>query len=105
MYSKLLEMTGQKCYTLTADNAAIMHVADDGIIIVYESGNELFIPRQMVVDAINTLKEQGKLTVKDVHEGITEENGARTDRLMAVLRKLPNVTFVKRPRVLYYNED
>ncbi len=51
----------------------------------------------MVNEAINQLKRQGQLTVEDVHEGITNRRGPITDRLFAVLRKLPGVTFDKRP--------
>jgi hypothetical protein len=38
MYDKLLQMSGQKCYTLTADNEAVMSVDDDGVTITYLSG-------------------------------------------------------------------
>ena len=103
MYELLLKMNGDVCYTLTADNPAKMYVDEQGIEIVYPTGNSTFIPRKMVIEAISQLKRQGKLTVEDVHEGITNRRGPITDRLMAVLRKLPGVTFDKRPRVLYYN--
>jgi hypothetical protein len=102
MYSQLISMSGEKCFTLTANNPAEMYVDEDKVTIVYPSGNSLDIPRGMVVEAINMLKRKGTLTVYDVHEDITHRHGARTDRLMAVLRKLPGVTFDKRPRVLYY---
>lgn len=102
MYELLKKMSGEDCYTLTADNPAKMYVEEQGIEIVYPTGNSTFIPRSMVIKAINQLKRQGKLTVKDVHEGITLRRGPITDRLMAVLRKLPGVTFDKRPRTLYY---
>jgi hypothetical protein len=95
-------MNGEKCYTLTADNESIMYVDENGVTIVYPTGNELHIPRSMVVEAFNLLKRQGVLTVEDVHETITHRNGARTDRLFAVLRKIPGVRFDKRPRKLYY---
>jgi hypothetical protein len=104
MYDLLMKMSGEDCYTLTADNPAKMYVEDRGIEIVYPTGNTTFIPCGLVIDAFNQLKRQGRLTVEDVHEGITNKRGPITDRLMAVLRKLPGVTFDKYPRALYYNE-
>ena len=103
MYELLMEMSGEKCYTLSRDNPATMWVGEDGIEVVYPSGNSVYIPRAMVVKAINLLINRGKLTVDEVHLEITDEHRNRTDKLMAVLRKLPGVTFDKIPRVLYYN--
>lgn len=105
MYGKLIQMSGGKCYTLTAHHEAAMHVDEEGVTITYSTGNKLFIPRQMIEEAINLLMKKGVLTVEDVHEGITNRNGARTDRLMGILRKLPGVTHDKRPRVLYYSKQ
>jgi hypothetical protein len=102
MYETLMGMSGEKCYTLTADKPADMYVDDQKVTIVYPSGNSLDILRSLVMQAINMLMLKKKLTVADVHEEITQGNGARTDRLMAVIRKLPGVTFDRRPRVLYY---
>jgi hypothetical protein len=102
MYELLMEMSGEDCYTLTLDNPAKMYVEEGGIEIVYPTGNMTFIPRDMVEKAIDQLTRQGYLTVKDVHEGITNRRGPLTDRLFAVLRKLPGVTSDKRPRKLYY---
>jgi hypothetical protein len=102
MYELLMEMSGEDCYTLTADKPAKMYVGESGIEIVYPTGNSKFIPRNMVNQALNELKRHGMLSVEDVHEGITNRNGPITDRLMAVLRKLPGVPFDKRPRKLYY---
>ena len=102
MYELLMKMSGEDCYTLTLDNPAKMYVGEQGIEIVYPTGNTTFIPQKMVNKAINQLKRQGQLTVEDVHEGITNRNGPITDRLFAVLRKLPGVEFDKRPRKLYY---
>ena len=79
-----------------------MYVGLLGITVVYPTGNECWLPRSMVEEAIHRLKTTGKLTVADVHEGITHRNGPKTDRLMAVLRMLPGVTFQKVPRELYY---
>jgi hypothetical protein len=78
-------------------------VGEDGIEIVYPSGNSVFIPREMVVKAISMLINRGKLTVDEVHFDITNKHRNRTDKLMAVLRKLPGVSFDRIPRVLYYN--
>jgi len=80
-----------------------MWVGENGIDVVYPSGNTVFIPRAMVVKAINMLINRRKLTVDDVHFEITNEYRTRTDKLMAVLRKLPGVTIGRFPRVLYYN--
>lgn len=99
----LIKMSVEKCYTLTRDNPAIMWVSEDGIDVVYPSGNIMFLPRTMVVKAINMLINQGALTVDEVHFEITNEYRTRTDKLMAVLRKLPGVTIGRFPRVLYYN--
>jgi len=103
MYRKLMEMSGEPCYTLTFGREATMHVDEKEVTIVYPSGNDRKIPRVMVEQAIGILLKTGRLTVSDVHEGITNRNGAQTDRLMAVLSKLPGVTDDRRPRVLYYS--
>ena len=89
MYESLMEMSGEKCYTLSRDNPATMYVDKDGIEVVYPSGNTVFLPRAMIIKAINRLINQGKLTVDEVHHEITNEHRTRTDKLMAVLRKLP----------------
>lgn len=39
----LVRMSGEKCYTLTAENEADMFVEDDGVVIEYQSGNSLFV--------------------------------------------------------------
>jgi hypothetical protein len=105
MYNLLMSMSGEKCFTLTFNNPAEMIVDEEKVTIVYPSGNSLDIPRSMVVTAIDLLQRQGKFTVDDVAERITDFDGPRTDRLMAILRKLPGVTFDKRPRVLYYQSQ
>jgi hypothetical protein len=105
MYHRLMGMSGEKCYTLTTDNPAEMYVDDSKITIIYPSGNQLEIPRGMVLEAIIMLIRQRSLTVEDIHEKITHRQRACTDRLMAVLRKIPGVTFDKRPRVLYYKPE
>lgn len=104
MYELLLEMSGEKCYTLSRDKPATMFVGEDGIEVIYPSGNTVFIPRSMVVRGINMLVNRQKLTVDEVHHEITNEHRTRTDKLMAVLRKLPNVQIQRYPRELYYNE-
>ena len=103
MYELLMQMSGEKCYTLSHDNPATMWVGEDGIEVVYPSGNAVLLPRAMVVKAINMLVKRGKLTVDEVHFEITNQRRKRTDKLMAVLRKLPGVTFDRYPRALYYN--
>jgi hypothetical protein len=55
----------------------------------------------MVSDAIHKLQVKGVLTVEEVHEDITDRHGPQTDRLLAVLRELPGVTFTSSPRALY----
>ena len=102
MYELLMQMSGEKCYTLSRDNPATMWVIEDGIEVVYPSGNSVFLPKAMVVKGINMLINRGKLTVDEVHHEITNEHRTRTDKLMAVLRKLPGVTFDRIPRALYY---
>ena len=105
MYELLMQMSGEKCYTLSRDNPATIWVGEDGIDVVYPSGNTVFIPRAIVVKAINMLINRRKLTVDEVHFEITNEYRTRTDKLMAVLRKLPGVSFDMVPRVLYYNKS
>ena len=104
MYELLIEMSGEKCYTLSRDYPATMLVGEDGIEVIYPSGNIVIIPKTMVLNAINMLINQGTLTVDDVHLLITHENRTRTDKIMAVLRKLPGVTIEKLPRVLNYTK-
>jgi hypothetical protein len=100
-----MDKNGENCYTLTLDNPAKMFVAEDGVEIVFPTGNTIFIPRKMVDKAISQLIRQGSLSVENVHEGITNHNGPITDRLFAVLRELPGVTFDQRPRKLYYRRN
>ncbi len=102
-YDQLLKMSGQKCYTLSIDSEATMLVDQNEVTIIYPSGRELTIPRDMVVEGINWLRNNNRLSVYDVHEKITHRHRTRTDKLMAVLRKLPGVTFRRIPRELYYN--
>jgi hypothetical protein len=97
-----MQMSGEQCYTLSRDNPATMWVGEEGIEVVYPSGFSVFIPRAMVVKAINLLINRRKLTVDEVHHEITNQHRTRTDKLMAVIRKLPDVTFDRIPRVLYY---
>jgi hypothetical protein len=104
MYCELKKYNGQKCFTLTRNNPAVMYIDDWKVTIVYPSGNSLEIPRPMIMEAIHKLQAQGYLTLEEVHEVITQRNGPRTDRLLAVLRELPGVTFTSSPRVLYYSQ-
>ena len=102
-YSELKKLNGQKCYTLTQDRPATMYIDDNGVTIVYPSGNSLLLPRSMITEAVHRLQSNGSLTLQEVHEEITHRNGPQSDRLMAVLRTLPGVTFSAVPRVLYLN--
>ena len=104
MYFELKSVNGQKCFTLTQNKPAMMYVDDWKVTIVYPSGNSLDISRAMIMEAILKLKTHGYLTLDDVHYDITHGDGPRTDRLMAVLRNLPGVTFTSSPRALYYSQ-
>lgn len=103
-YALLQNISGENCFTLSSDNPAEMEVDQNGITVIYPSGHEVFIPRQMVELAIHTITTRGELTVDDVHLGITKKHRTRTDKLMAVIRKLPGVTIQKYPRKLFYNK-
>ncbi len=102
MYSVLMSKDGKLCRTLSQGKPAVMHVEPRQITIEYDTGNTTTLPRDMVDEAITKLMAQGFLSLEDVHEGITKRRGARTDRLMAVLRELPGVTFKSSPRELYF---
>jgi hypothetical protein len=100
LYAELMKKDGQNIYTLTRNIPARMRVDDQGLTIHYQSGNKLFIPKQMAMDALRMLEAKGVLTLEDVHEKITLGNGARTDRLMAALREIPGVRYTAIPRTL-----
>jgi len=102
IYELLVQMSGEQCFTLSHDNPATMWVVEDGIEVVYPSGNSVFLPKLMVVKGINMKINRGTLTVDDVHHEITNEHRNKTGKLMAVLRKLPGVSFDRIPRILYY---
>ena len=80
-----------------------MYVDDQKVTIAYPTGNSLDIPRAMIMEAIHKLQTNGILTLEEVHEQITNRHGPQTDRLLAVLRELPGVTFTSSPRALYFN--
>ena len=101
LFSELKRMSGEMCYTLTRNYPARMIVEDDGITIEYPTGITNFISRSLVMEAIRKLKVKGILTLEEVHEGITDQRGPITDRLMAVLRKLSSVGTSRKPRCLY----
>lgn len=105
LYGELKKRNGQKCFTLTQNKPATMYVDDHKVTIVYPSGNSLEIPRSMVMEAIHKLQSKGCLTLEDVHYTITNEFGPQTDRLLAVLRELPGVTFTAAPRALYFDAN
>lgn len=102
MYQQLIKMNGETCYTLTHRKPATMHVDEQCVTIVYPTGRSLELSRAMISKALTRLQAQGTLTLQEVHEEITNLDGPRTDRLMAVLAKLPGVTPVRKPRTLYY---
>jgi hypothetical protein len=101
LYIKLKKKNGNICYTLTQNKPATMNVDDRNVTINYPSGRILEIPRSMVSERIHKLQTKGILTVEEVHEEITNYHRAQTDRLLAVLRELPGVTFTSTPRALY----
>ncbi len=101
MYSELKKLNGQKCFTLTQNKPATMYVDDWKVTILYPSGNTVVLPRSMVEEAIGKLQSKGVLTLEEVYEEITQRDGPRTDRLLAVLRELPGITYSPKPRALY----
>jgi len=98
MYEKLMQMSGQKCYTLVQNREAKMEADGNQVTITYPKGGTLVIPREMVEIAIATLGRQGFITDTDVHENITMGDGPTTDRLLSVLRMLPGVGYVGEPK-------
>ena len=101
LYVELIKKDGQDCFTLSFNKPAKMYVDSLKVTILYPTGNTLEIPRSMVTEGIRQLSAKGILTLEDVHERITNRHGPQTDRLLAVLRELPGVTFTSSPRALY----
>jgi hypothetical protein len=101
LYSELKKKNGERCFTLTQNKPAIMYVDDWKVTITYPTGNSLEFPRSMITEAIHMLQVKGVLTLEDVHEEITNHHAPRTDRLLAILRELPGVTFKASPRAVY----
>lgn len=101
LYSELKKKDGHICFTLSQNKPAKMNVDDWKVTITYPTGRTLELPRSMVAEAIHKLQSNGILTVEEVHEEITNRRGPQTDRLLAVLRELPDVTFTSAPRSLY----
>lgn len=105
LYSELKKKNGKNCYTLSRNNPARMDMDDAGITITYPSGYPLFLPTSMIKEAIHRLVTKGDLGVDEVHQEITEGHKTRTDKLMAVLREIPGVTFTPLPkRILHYKK-
>lgn len=100
-YSDLKKLDGRKCFTLTNNKPAVMHVDNYGVTIEYPSGGSIKLARSLIEEAVKKLMIKGMLTLEDVHDGITHGNGAKTDRLMAVLRELPGIGFTGNPRTLF----
>jgi hypothetical protein len=105
MYVELKRLNGRKCFTLTQNKPAVMYVDDSCVTIVYPTGNTTELPRSMIMEALHRLQKQGVLTLDEVHEEITNQHGPKTDRLLAVLREMPGVTFTRSPRALYWEGD
>jgi len=100
IWSSLMRMSGKNCYTITQKRPAVMNVGMGKVTIVYPSGRSLDIGRDMIEEAYQTLVGQGTLTIDDAFD-ITGSR-ARTDRVMAVLATLENVTSSSNPRELHH---
>ncbi len=101
LWNELKKKDGQYFYTLTQNRPAKIQVYATKVTILYPSGNPKDIDRDIIEKAWNKLRTQGKFTVDDALE-VTRRNGARTDRLLALLRMLDDVTFTASPRELQY---
>jgi len=103
LFAELMKKTGQTCYTLVQNKPAQMDVNDQGVTVTYPSGMEVFLPASMVREAIYRLQTKGDVDVDEIHAEVTHQNKTRTDKLMAVLREVPGVTFTPYPkRILHY---
>ena len=106
LYGELKKKTGQNCYTLSRNNPARMDVDDRGVTVTYPSGSVVYLPASMVREAIRRLQNKGDVDVDEVHEEVTIQNKTRTDKLMAVLREVPGVTFTPLPkRILHFKTN
>jgi len=106
LYGELKKITGQNCYTLSRNNPARMDVDDEGITVTYPSGFVEFLPASMVREAIHRLQTKGDVDVDEIHEEVTHHHKTRTDKLMAVLREVPGVTFTRLPkRILHFRTN
>ena len=89
-YSELENFDGRKCFTLTQNKPAIMHIDDFGVTVEYPSGGTIKLAKHLLDKAFTKLRSQRYFNVyEDIHNDITHRNGAQTDRLMAVLREIP----------------
>ncbi len=77
-----------------------MTVNTTRVTIVYRSGRSKEITRKMIEEAYDRLVNQGTLTISDAYE-ITV-NKDKTDRIMAVLDMLDDVTSSSNPRELHH---
>ena len=103
LYSELKKKSGQNCYTLARNNPARMEVDDTGVTVTYPTGLIVVLPASMVKEAIRRLLTNGELDVDEIHQQVTHLHRTRTDKLMAVLREIPGVTFTPLPkRILYF---
>ncbi len=102
LYNELKKRSGQNCFTLTLNHPAIMDIDDAGITVTYPSGREIYLPVEMVKEAIHRLQTNGELGVDEIHEQVTYGDRLRTDKLMAILREIPGVTITPRKRHLFF---
>lgn len=106
LYDELKKKNGQNCYTLSRNNPARMEVDDEGVTVIYPSGLSVYLPSSMVREAIRRLRNNGNVDVDEIHEKVTRGHRTRTDKLMAVLREIPGVTFTPLPkRILHFKAD
>ena len=104
LFGELKKKTGQNCYTLVHNNPARMDVDDNGVMVTFPSGIKVFLPVDMIRDAICRLQEKGSVDVDEIHLEVTHEHRIRTEKLMAVLREIPGVIFTPLPKRILYME-
>ncbi len=81
-----------------------MHIDDFGVTVEYPTGSTTRLSRALLDEAFRLLHIKGILTLEDVHNRITHGNGAKTDRLMAVLREHPEIGYSGEPRIIFINK-
>ena len=58
-YSELKKLDGYKCFTLSQDKPAVMHVDDLGVTVEYPSGGKTRLSRALVDEAFRKLEIRG----------------------------------------------